>query len=239
MNLFSFASYAGSMRFPAGLANPTEGLFFVTFLLLLTAVLGGELWTWKPIEAATGLQWSLGNAVAFASFSVACVSAVAAVVTVRRRYSDNAPYRHPSGISNAHAALLPWLSWSVLLLLWSIVLRGHSWDYCPKLCMCIIGTQFLIAVVFLIAAEVSASPFRTLNCLCLQMPAYAPFIVGLISGPEAEVWCLMWVALPLMIALYALCFYSVLSSLCGALQMPHFWSQPTKAKEILAIGLTH
>ncbi len=235
--VLSSCRFAGSMRFPPGLANPTEGLAFVVALLLLTAAIGGELWTWKPIETATGLQWTLGNGVAFASFCVACVSAVAAVVTVRKRYTESAPYRHQSGIGNAHAALLSWLSWSVLLLFWAILARGRSWEYCPMLCMCLIGAQFLIAVVFLIAAEVSGSPFRTVKCVLLQLPAYAPFAAGIIWGPDIEVWCLMWVALPLMTVLYALCFYSVLSSLCRALQMPYFWSQPPKAKEILAAGL--
>jgi hypothetical protein len=59
--------FAGSMRFPAGPANPTEGLAGVVLLLLATALLGPQLWI-TPRFSLLGRDWSLGEVQSGASF---------------------------------------------------------------------------------------------------------------------------------------------------------------------------
>ena len=60
------------MRFPAGPANPTEGLFGVVGLLLLTAALGPAAWT-APLLRLAGRPWTAGEVRSFLSFLLVCL----------------------------------------------------------------------------------------------------------------------------------------------------------------------
>jgi hypothetical protein len=107
-----------------------------------------------------------------------------------------------------------------------------AWRVCPKACLLLVGLQFLVAVLHLIAAEVSSAPLRLVRCVALQLPAWTPLLAGALLGETAELWCLP-VALAAQAGCAALCWAGLLRPLCRALQMPHFWSIPPKARALL------
>ena len=198
-----------------------NSLVVVALMFVATSILGPSWWRFRINFWLFALPF--GHVVVWLLVVLAVArSFVLIFLAFSRRFS-----RHSTG---EFEALVCWASWSLVLFFWNIS-GSLVWRTCPRLCLFAVGLQFLVAVVFLVAARVSVSVVRSSVCLAYQMPAVAPLVASLTLDFEDQVLVLMWFAVPAMMVSFAFVFVSLLDSLCTAMELPHFWS--SKGKHIL------
>jgi hypothetical protein len=193
----------GVMRFPQGPLNPTEGLLAVQTALLATAAYPG-LWQQSVL-------WiSLGNLVAIAAAALSLKASVSVVTRCLNMERASATELLPMACTVALTLLLDWTG----------CLAQRPWHTL----LCAAGS-WTVASFCLIEKEIFHRPRAN---VLLALSGQVPVVMALLWPAKLGTPVLVLAA---TIAVNVAVFSRVVSSVCSALDMSHFWQVPSKPQQ--------
>jgi len=234
-------TFTNVMIFRAGFLNPTDSLLLTELMFVVSSIFPG-MWTtsirdilflgassWAGTYINVFLDLQLNELLTYASVYSTCyalyISAIAVHANCNTRDKSTAPTKT---FLSAVVVLLPMVAGAVFVILWLVFGDGMALQIHPYLGLLTAAVPWNTSILRLIVAEISDQHIDVVTILLIQFPLILPVLAVWIPCLRGSEIIMMFVSLILSSGLYFLTLYRVVTEVCIALQMSHFWTIPSQ-----------